>query len=285
MINLKQELCNKMKLLRDFRVTISSIIILALLLLSLLAPVLPVRDPFEMNFSNMLEGRSSSFLLGTDEYGRDLLSRILYGTRVTLSVAFAATTIAAILGCLLGICSAYFRGWSETFLMRITEVLVSFPPVLLAMIVVGLWGPGMRNLILSIGVIHSPMFARLSYGVTKSEREREYVKASKSLGASNTWIIAKVLLPNIAAPIIVQFAVNFAWAALLAGGLSFLGLGIIPPRPSLGNILAGARSYMALNWSYFLWPAVVLGTLITAVNILSEGLREALDPKQRGSIV
>jgi len=220
-------------------------------------------------------------VLGTDEFGRDILSRIIYGARPTLTVAVGASSLALVLGSLAGLVAGFYRGLLDQVLMRSLDTLLSFPPILLAMLVVGFLGPGVRNLVLVIGILFVPTFARLAYAETLRVKELEYVAAAGALGATSQRLLVQHILPNITAPLIVQFSLAMAAAILLESGLSFLGLGVVPPESSWGLMIAGARGYMAQAPNSMLWPALVIATTILAINVAGDALRDVLDPRLR----
>ncbi len=251
----------------------------AILLLALATPVLPLVDPVHQDIAQRMSGPSPGHLLGQDEYGRDVLSRILWGARVSLSVAFAATTMAALAGVLLGILGGYFRGVVELLTVRVAEIVLCFPPLLLALLVVTLLGPGAGTLSFALAILFAPAFARLAYAETLSARELDYVTAQRALGAPNGRILLRTVLPNIAAPLIVQFSLTIATAMVLESGLSFLGLGVVPPAPSWGLMIRGARASMEQAPLLLLWPCLALTGTVLVLNLLCDRLRDALDPR------
>jgi peptide/nickel transport system permease protein len=209
------------------------------------------------------------------------LSRLIYGARPTLTVATGASLLAVVLGTVLGGIAGFYRGLTDQVIMRALDTLLSFPPILLAMMVVGFLGPGVRNLVIVIGILFIPTFARLAYAETIRVKELEFVKAAQSLGARNRGLMVRHILPNITAPLIVQFSLSMAAAVLLESGLSFLGLGVVPPDASWGLMIAGARNYMAQSPMYVVWPALVIAVTILGINIAGDALRDILDPRLR----
>ncbi len=256
---------------------------LGIIALAIAAPILPLADPVRQDVANRLSGPSALHWLGQDEYGRDVLSRIVWGARVSLSVAFAATAAAAIVGTLLGILGGYFRSVVELLTVRASEIVLCFPPLLLALLVVTLLGPGATTLVLSLAILFAPGFARVAYAETLSARALDYVTAQQALGAPTGRILWRTLLPNIAPPLIVQFSLTVASAMLLESGLSFLGLGVVPPAPSWGLMIRGARSAMELAPLLLFWPCLALTGTVLVLNLLCDRLRDALDPRGRAS--
>ncbi len=263
------------------RLMIGATVFVLMVVAAVIGPAVAPHDPLEINSRLTLRTFAPGYLLGTDEFGRDLLSRIIYGARPTLTVAIGATTIALVLGTLFGMVAGYFRGMLDQVIMRTLDTLLSFPPILLAMMVVGFLGPGVRNLVIVIGVLFVPTFARLAYAETLRIKELEYVSAARALGATSPRMLMQHIFPNITAPLIVQFSLAMAAAILLESGLSFLGLGVVPPESSWGLMIAGARNYMAQAPNYVLWPALVIAATILAINTAGDALRDLLDPRLR----
>ena len=236
-------------------------------------------DPNVMNISIRLQGPSPTHLLGTDQYGRDLLSRVMRGAINSLLVGVIATTIGASLGILFGVFAGYYGHWLDETVMRVMDVVYGFPAVLSAVLIASVLGPGIRNSMIAIGVSYVPIFARLVRGSFLSIKELDYVTAAKSIGRSNSGIILKHILPNALAPLIVQATVSFAVAILAEAGLSYLGLGTQPPHPSWGSMLKTGQTFI----SYSIWPVIFPGLAIAVAvlgfNLLGDGLRDVLDPK------
>ena len=256
---------------------------LLIVVLALAAPLLPLADPVRQDVANRLAGPSMGHWLGQDEYGRDVLSRILWGARVSLSVAFAAAAIAAVGGTLLGILGGYFRSAVELVTVRVAEVVLCFPPLLLALLVVTLLGPGAETLVFSLAILFAPGFARVAYAETLSARALDYVTAQEALGAPTRRILFRTLLPNISPPLIVQFSLTIASAMVLESGLSFLGLGVVPPSPSWGLMIRGARSSMEMAPLLLFWPCLALTGTVLVLNLLCDRLRDTLDPRGKAA--
>jgi len=248
------------------------------------APIIAPHDPTTMDIAGRLKPPSQEFLLGQDQYGRDILSRLLFGGRVSLTVAIIASTCALIIGASLGLIGGYFRGLSEYLTLRIVDVILSFPPILLALLIVTLFGPGAVTLTACLALLFSPGFARVVYGETLSTRNLDYVEASRALGAGSFRIILGTILPNIIGPIIVQYSLTISSAILIESGLSFLGLGVVPPDPSWGVMIRAARGYMSYSPLGLVWPCLALTITVLIFNGLCDGLRDFFDPKTRVSL-
>ena len=257
----------------------SVIVLVPILILAIIGPYIAPYDPLEINPSMVLKSAAPGHPLGTDEFGRDILSRLICGIRPTFIVAIGATALSLVAGVLLGIFAGYFGGAVEQIIMRVMDIILCFPPILLALVVVGFWGPGIQNLIVTIGIVYSPYFARLAFSSTMQVKKQEFIEAEISLGANFVRILSKGIFPNILAPIIIQISLTLASAILLESGLSFLGLGIVPPTPSLGLMIGEARNYILLNPMYVIWPSLFLGVTILVINIMGDSLRDILDPR------
>jgi peptide/nickel transport system permease protein len=263
------------------RVTIPGGIIVLLMLIALFANVLAPQDPLDIDSQARLQGPSSEHWFGTDEAGRDLFSRIIVGSRTSMWVAFASVVLASVVGVLFGLVGGYFGGIWETVTMRLVDVLLVFPPILLAIAVVAFLGSSVGNLIGVIALLYMTRFARVAFASVIEVRQREYVQAGKVIGASSGRIVTRYILPNILAPIFVQVSLSFGFAILIESGLSFLGLGTPPPEPSWGNTIGAGRGFMEQNAWYVFWPSLMISIAILAFNTLGDGLRDSLDPRLR----
>jgi peptide/nickel transport system permease protein len=252
-----------------------------LIVAALAAPLLSPADPNALNPRAKAQPPSLAHPLGTDEFGRDLLSRLLRGARITLLVGLSSVVVAASLGTLLGSVAAYGRGPIETGIMRVMDGLLCFPPILLGIFVVTFLGPSLRNLILVIGVLYVPRFTRVVHASTLAVRELEYVEGARALGASAARVVGRAILPNIVAPILVQASLAAGHAILLESGLSFLGLGPPPPTPSWGRMVEQSGRFMQLSALPLLWPSAAISLTVLAFNLLGDGLRDLLDPRLR----
>ena len=250
-----------------------------IVLLALLAPLLGLPDPVRQDVAQRLAGPMPGSPLGRDEFGRDVLSRLIWGARSSLAVAFASASIACLFGTILGLLGGWFRGLGEFLAVRSMDIVLCFPPVLLALLVVTLLGPGAGTLIMVLSVLYLPGFVRVTYAEVLSARSHDYVEAVRALGASAGRILTRTVLPNVAGPILVQFSLAVASAVVLESGLSFLGLGVVPPAPSWGLMIRGARATMAQAPLLLLWPCLALTLTILAMNLLCDALRDAMDPR------
>ena len=261
------------------RVMVPAAIIALLVIAALAAPLLGLPDPIRQNVGRRLAGPAADAWLGRDEFGRDVLSRLIWGARTSLFVATAATCIAALAGTLLGLIGGWFRGIAELFTVRVADVVLCFPPILLALLVVTVLGPGAGTLILMLSILYTPGFIRVTYGEILTARNMDYVEAVRALGATTPRILARTILPNIAGPLLVQFSLTLAAAIVIESGLSFLGLGTVPPTPSWGLMIRGARATMDQAPLLLLWPCLVLTATILAINLLCDALRDLVDPR------
>ncbi|MBK1657023.1 dipeptide/oligopeptide/nickel ABC transporter permease/ATP-binding protein [Paracraurococcus ruber] len=254
-------------------------LVLLVVLVALAAPLLGLPDPIRQDVARRLAGPMPGSPLGRDEFGRDVLSRLVWGARASLTVAFASAAIACVVGTLLGLLGGWFRGLGEFFAVRSMDVLLCFPPVLLALLVVTLLGPGSGTLILVLAALYLPGFVRVTWAEVLSARSHDYVEAVRALGAPTHRILLRTVLPNIAGPVLVQLSLAVASAVVLESGLSFLGLGVVPPEPSWGLMIRGARGTMAQAPLLLLWPCLALSLTILAMNLLCDALRDAADPR------
>lgn len=248
-----------------------------LLIVALFADVIAPHDPRAF-VGVPLEGPSRQLLLGADEIGRDVFSRIIHGSRVSLYVGFFATMIAVVVGMPMGLASGYYGGWFDTLMMRITDGLLAFPPIILAMATVAVLGPSLRNTIIAIGVVQIPRFSRLLRAMALSIKEQEYVSAARVLGAGNAYIIARSVAPNSLRVVLVQFSLTFATAVITEAALSFLGLGAQPPLPSWGLMLNIGRQVMSANAIYPLAAGIAIFITVLLFTLLGDALSDILDP-------
>lgn len=246
------------------------------------APWLAPHDPLDMDFGARLVFSSPEHWLGTDQYGRDILSRLVWGARPSLMVAIGVVAFAGTIGTLIGVTGGYLRGWSEIVIMRAADVLLCFPPIVLGAVIVGFVGPGIPSLIATIGLVYTPQFARLAFTSTMRIRSQLFIESARALGASHATMLFRHILPNILPVLIVQATLTAAFAVLLESGLSFLGLGVQAPAPSWGAMLAESRGYLAHNPGFTIWPSVAIASAILSFNVLGDTLRDNLDPRLRG---
>ncbi|CAB3678662.1 ABC transporter permease [Achromobacter kerstersii] len=242
-------------------------------------PMLGLADPYQINAANLLSSPSWEHWLGTDELGRDLLARVIYGARVSLTVAAAAVILAGVLGVAVGVGVAFLGRRAEAAAIRVVDVFVSLPEIFVALVVLAFIGGNLPTLVATIGVLYAPQFARVTWGVARGIRAREHVLAASSLGAGNGWIIWHEVLPNMRSIIAVQASFTFSFAMLLEAGLSFLGLGVRPPIPSWGQMVGALKDYLFTNPWPVLVPALALFFTVLAVNVLGDWLQDLLNPE------
>jgi peptide/nickel transport system permease protein len=261
---------------------IAATLVTVMVLVALLAPWIAPYRPLDHNVLQRLKAPSALYWLGTDQFGRDLFSRILHGMRASLAISAAAVGLALLIGGSLGLLSAYYRGWTERIVMRLMDVLFAFPVMLLAIGIIAVLGPGAVTTAMAIAIVYTPIFARLLRGPALVIASSDYVLAARSIGASDFRIIALHILPNLASVVLVQTSLLMSAAILVEASLSFLGLGTQPPTPSLGMMLSDGRNFLLLSP----WSAVFSGFAILliafALNLLGDVLRDTLDPRLRG---
>lgn len=269
------------RLLRHRGAVLGGAIILSMLLLVTFAPVFAPYDPFEADLMRALRPPGEGFLLGTDEQGRDLLSRLIHGGRLSLLAGVASVGLALVLGTAIGALSGYFGKTLDLLVMRIMDIMLAFPSILLAIAITAILGPGLTNAMIAVGVVNLPYFARLIRSSVLSIKEQEYVESARALGMSNLRIILKHVLPNAMAPLIVQSTLGLGWALLDVAGLSFLGLGAQPPDPEWGSMLSRAQVYIQVAPWVVTFPGLAIMTAVLGFNLLGDGLRDVLDPRLR----
>lgn len=254
------------------------IIVILVTLAAVLAPVLAPNDPTELTPA-VLAAPSWAHPFGTDDLGRDVLSRVLYGARISPLVGVAAMALAAITGTFLGLVAAYLGGFVDSAVMRVMDMLLAFPGIILAIVVVAVLGPGLRNGMIAVAVAMVPTFARVVRGDVLVERERDYVTAARGLGAPARRIIFRELLPSVWSPMIVLGTLGVAGAILAGAGLSFLGLGAQPPSPEWGAMLNSGRNFIATQWWIATFPGCAIAITVLGINLMGDGLRDVLDPR------
>jgi peptide/nickel transport system permease protein len=262
---------------------IGAAVLLAMVLIAVAAPLLAPHAPNAVSLSNYREAPNGEYLLGTDAQGRDVLSRLMYAARISLSVSLVAVSLYVVIGTVLGGLAGYFGGWVDTVIMRFADMVLSFPSIIVIITIVSILGTSLANVMLVIGLLGWPPIARLVRGEFLTLRGRDFVTASRATGVGNGRIIFRHILPNASTPIIVNATFGMAQAILLEAGLSFLGLGVQPPTASWGNMLNGAQSITTLEELPWLWipPGVTIVVAVLAINFVGDGLRDALDPRSR----
>jgi peptide/nickel transport system permease protein len=248
---------------------------------ALLAPVIAPYDPLAQDLGSRLEPPSAAHWLGTDQLGRDLLSRILYGSRISLVIGVVVVGLAGIFGTFVGLVAGYASGLVDEALMRLTEVFLAFPPLILAMAIAGALGPSLTNAIIAIAAVTWAVYARLARGQLLSLRRREYVEAARSIGASPSRILLRHLLPNALAPLLIQASFDMGAAIISAAGLSFIGFGAQPPTPEWGVMISEGRNFISTHLWLSLFPGLAILLAVGAFNLLGDGLRDVLDPRLR----
>lgn len=267
--------------LKDYRLVLSALVVIAVIVAAITAPMIATSDPNAMNAQNRLQGPGSDSLLGTDSFGRDLWSRLVYGARLSLTVSVSSVLIGCIVGTAIGLISGYAGGVVSLLLMRVVDLLLAFPSILSALFIIAFVGTGVETLIVTIGILFVPEFARIVHSSVLSVRELDYVSASRTIGNSDFRIAVRTILPNILAPIAVQFSLALGGAMILESSLSFLGLGPPPPASSWGRMISDASSFLRLSPYPLLWPAIAISGSVLAFNILGDVIRDRLDPRLR----
>jgi peptide/nickel transport system permease protein len=254
-------------------------IILFNVVLAIMAPTIATHDPLKIDIANRAAPPSRHFLFGTDDFGRDIFSRVVYGTRVSLYISLMSVVISTALGIIIGAAGGYYGGWVDNLLMRFMDALMAFPAILLAIAIVAVRGGGMHSVILALGIVYTPRFARIIRGSVMDLKAKEFVEASVAMGNGDLVIVWRHILPNCTAPLIVMATVNLAYAILAEAMLSFLGMGAPPPAPSWGNILSDARDFMMTAPWMTVFPGMSISFAVLGFNFLGDALRDVLDPR------
>jgi ABC-type dipeptide/oligopeptide/nickel transport system permease subunit len=258
---------------------VGGLIVIAFVAMAVAAPWLAPYDPAAPDFLSVRQPPSAEYLLGTDEIGRDLLSRVIYGARASLIAGVISVAIAMLAGVPLGLLAGFYGGWLDEAIMRVTDALLSFPFLILAVALAAALGPSLENAMIAIGIAVTPTFVRLTRGQVLSVKAAEYVQAARALGAGDGRILAWHVLPNAFAPILVQATVTIAQAIIAESSLSFLGLGVQPPTPSWGGMLNTAKNFLVQAPWMAVWPGVSIFLTVLAFNLFGDGLRDAFDPR------
>jgi peptide/nickel transport system permease protein len=260
---------------------VSAVILAAVILIAVGAKWIVPYGINDVDVPSALRGQSGSHWFGTDELGRDVLSRVLVAIAASMQVAVVSVAFAVVVGVTIGVVAGYRGGWLDTVFMRVVDVMFAFPVLLLALAIVAILGPGVTTTMLAIGVVYTPIFARVARASTLGVRVEPFVEVSRTMGTGHAYILLRHVLPNIAGPLIVQTSLSLAFAILSEAALSFLGLGIQPPEPSLGRMIFDSQGFVTLAWWMAVFPGAAIFVIVLAFNLVGDGLRDVLDPKQR----
>jgi peptide/nickel transport system permease protein len=260
---------------------VSSVLLVVVAVIAIAAEWVAPYAINDVDVPNALQGPSGSHWFGTDELGRDVLSRVLVAVQASMQVAVVSVAFAVVVGVSVGVLAGYRGGWLDAVFMRVIDVMFAFPVLLLALAIVAILGPGVTTTMLAIGIVYTPIFARVARASTLSVRVEPYVAVSRTMGTGHAYILVRHVLPNVAAPLIVQTSLSLAFAILSEAALSFLGLGIQPPEPSLGRMIFDSQGFVTLAWWMAVFPGAAIFVIVLAFNLFGDGLRDVLDPKQR----
>jgi ABC-type dipeptide/oligopeptide/nickel transport system permease subunit len=269
------------RLLRNPVAMAGGAVVIALIIVAIAAPYIAPYDPMDQDLANSMAGPSTTHLAGTDVHGRDIFSRIIHGTRISLRIGFLGMLLGCVVGVVLGLVSGYYGGWLDTVIMRLLDVQLAFPGLLVAICIIAIIGPGLENVILAVGIFSVPLFARVTRGQVLSLKEQEFILAARMMGAQDGRIMLTHLLPNAVAPLLVLCTLRIATAILTAASLSFLGLGAQPPIPEWGAMLSDGRAYLSIAPHVATTPGLAILITVLSFNLLGDGLRDALDPRLR----
>jgi peptide/nickel transport system permease protein len=271
-------------LLRNPVTVVSAVVLAIVVFVAVAANWITPFGVNDVDVPNALRPPSGDHWFGTDELGRDVLSRVLVATQASMRVAVVSVAFAVVVGVTVGIVAGYRGGWVDTVFMRAVDVMFAFPVLLLALAVVAILGPGTTTTILAIGIVYTPIFARVARASTLGVRVEPFVQISRAMGTGSRYILARHIVPNIAGPLIVQTSLSLAFAILSEAALSFLGLGIQPPQPSLGRMIFDSQGFVTMAWWMAVFPGAAIFLIVLAFNLVGDGLRDVLDPKQRTMI-
>lgn len=264
------------------KLTLTGFIIVGLVVLvGLLAPVLAPYDPNLMDIPARLQGPGSAHPFGTDEMGRDILSRVMYGARISIAVGVIIVAVSAAIGVVLGSLSGYFGGRIDQAVMAVTDMILAFPSMVLALALTAAMGPGLLNTMLAVIIVRIPMYTRLMRGQVLVQKEQQYVRAARTFGEKPFWIVARHIVPNCLTPLMVQMTLGIGDAILIASSMSFIGLGAQPPTPEWGAMISTARVYAIDQWWYAAFPGLSILITIMGFNLIGDGIRDILDPRSR----
>ncbi len=264
------------------KLTLTGFAIVALVVLvGLLAPVLAPYDPNEMNIPARLQAPGAEHLFGTDEMGRDILSRVMYGARISIAVGVIIVAVSAAIGIVLGSLSGYFGGRADQAVLAVTDMILAFPSMVLALALTAAMGPGLLNTMLAVIIVRIPMYTRLMRGQVLVAKEQQYVRAARTFGEKPFWIVVRHIVPNCLTPLMVQMTLGIGDAILIASSMSFIGLGAQPPTPEWGAMISTARIYAIDQWWYAAFPGLSILITIMGFNLIGDGIRDILDPRSR----
>jgi len=258
------------------------VLILIFLLMAVFAPLIAPYDPYRIDENAVLSPPSAEHPLGTDSFGRDVLSRMVYGAQISFKVGLISVGIALTAGVLIGAAAGYYGRWVDAALSRVIDVLFSFPDILLALVIMAVLGASLTNVMIAIGIVYTPIFARITRGAVLEIKESLFIDAARVLGAGRLTILRRHILPNVMAPLIVQTTLSLAFAILAEAALSFIGLGVEPDTPSWGIMLNEGKDWMEAAWWIAVFPGLAITSAVLGFNVLGDGLRDALDPRLRG---
>lgn len=273
------------RFLQSRSAVIGGLVLAAIVMATLLAPVLTSYDPIKINYGAALKPPGAAHLMGTDRFGRDVFSRVLWGGRITLPVGVVAVGIAGSIGVLLGLLAGYRGARVESLIMRMMDLMLAFPGILLALAIIAVLGGSLMNLMVAVGISSIPDYVRLTRGMVLSAKEQEYVIAARAIGYRDHSILFRHILPNIAAPLVVLGTLSIARAVITAAALSFLGLGVRPPTPEWGKMLAEGQEFLQYAWWIAFFPGLAIMLTVFSVNLLGDGLRDAMDPRLRTRVL
>jgi peptide/nickel transport system permease protein len=260
---------------------VAAVLLLLVLVIAIAGGSLAPYDVTTTDVAHTLEGPSTTHLFGTDELGRDVFSRVLAATRVSLEVAVVSVAFCLVVGTTIGVLAGYLGGAVDAILMRIVDVLFAFPVILLALAIITILGPGLATTMIAVGIVYTPIFARVTRASTLSTKVETYIQVSRTMGTPGPWIVLRRILPGISGPLIVQTSVSLAFAILSEATLSFLGMGIQPPQPSWGRMIFDAQSFLHDAWWLSVFPGLAILLTVLAFTLLGDGLRDVTDPRQR----
>ncbi len=265
--------------LKNKLLMIGTILILLFLVMAIFAPVIAPYDPYFMDGTVINQPPSAEHICGTDNFGRDIFSRIIFGSRISLQVSITAVTFSTVIGVFFGIVAGYYGGVIDNIISRTTDMMFSFPEILLALLVMSILGPSLNNITIAIAIVYTPIFARIARGATMNIKGSLYIEAARCIGVPDRTLIYRHILPNIMPPVIVQITLSLAFAILSEAALSFMGIGAEPDTPSWGIMLSDGNALMELYWWNSVFPGVAITLVVLAFNIMGDGLRDLIDPK------